>query len=101
MVWPPLSLPWGLLTCQDIPKADATRAIDCPVGDLNDVENSKAHADQSEGQGQEEEQKNCDVEACIELLYQMWEDCREEMVCQGQDMAPFTISEHAYPKISK
>lgn len=77
MVWPPLSLPWGLLTCQDIPKADATRAIDCPVGDLNDVENSKAHADQSEGQGQEEEQKNCDVEACIELLYQMWEDCRE------------------------
>lgn len=77
MVWPPLSLPWGLLTCQDIPKADATRAIDCSVGDLNDVENSKAHADQSEGQGQEEEQQNCDMEACIELLYQMWEDCRE------------------------
>lgn len=77
MVWTPVSLPWGLLTCQDIPKADATRAIDCPVGDLNDVENSKAHADQSQGQGQEEQQQDRDVEACIELLHQMWEDCGE------------------------
>lgn len=54
-MWTPVSLPWGLLTCQDIPKTDATRTIDCSVGDLNDVENSKAHADQSQGQGQEEE----------------------------------------------
>lgn len=78
MVWTLVSLSWGLLTCEDIPKADATRAIDCSVGDLNDVENSKTHADQSQGQRQEEEQENCDVEACIELLHQMREDCREK-----------------------
>lgn len=68
-MWISVSLSWGLLTCKDIPKADATGAVDCSVGDLNDVENSEAHADQSQGQAQEEERENRDVEAGVELLH--------------------------------
>lgn len=81
--------PGSFLTCQDVPQADAPWAIHCPVGDLNHVQNGKAHADQSQGQGQEEKQQNCHVEACVEFLHQVWEDWGEktQKVLQPQRLA--------------
>ncbi|KAL0596538.1 hypothetical protein AAY473_034488 [Plecturocebus cupreus] len=48
----------------------APKTVDCPVWDLDHVENGKAHADQSQGQGQEEEQQNHHMKACVQLLHQ-------------------------------
>lgn len=84
MVWPRITLPTGLLTCKDIPQADAPRAVDCLVRNLDHVENGKARADQSQGQSQEEEKQNCYVEASVELLHQVWEDWGEKTQPLGQ-----------------
>lgn len=97
-VWTRISLLRRFLTCQGVPQADAPRAIDCSIRYLDHVEDGKAHADQSEGQGQEEEQQNCHMKAGVELLHQVWEDWREKTwpIVQCQSSSHF----HRKPKLA-
>lgn len=100
MVWIQFSLPKGLLTCQDIPQADTPRTVDCPVWDLDHVENGKAHADQSQGQGQEEEQQNHHMKACVELLHQVWKDQgdKTQPLFQYQSQSHFHKAQACLPR---